>query len=83
MSIEAVFNPLLPIDDIDYLVEMVRVGCRKHNELVVLRHFLEEVLAVGPEAVRLFGVTHNLQQIHDQSVPFGSWWRQIRVGSHS
>jgi hypothetical protein len=80
--VEFVLDPLLPVDDLYELCDLVREGDAKSDDLVVLGHLIQEVLGVGPERVRFFRMAHDLGQIDDQSVFMSLGWREVWVGGH-
>ena len=47
--VKSVADDLLTVQDIDYLVDLLRQGVTYHYDVVVLTHLLEEVLGIGTE----------------------------------
>jgi len=86
VTIEPMLDVLFGIENVNNFVYLVRIGTSERNDLIVLRHFVEEVFSVRTEdmAFRLPGpMAEYLHNIDDQGWPFVQSLAQIRVWSDS
>ena len=46
VSIQSMFDMLFVVKNIDDFINLIRIGCCKRNNFIVLRHLTEEVLGM-------------------------------------